>query len=563
MTIWRLKTFFSLGIILLGLTLACGTTSDEPSAVSRSEGRVQIFSPAAEQRFMLGREILIQSTSVDNEGIQRVELLINQQVIRADENPEPIANAPFIISQAWKPRAPGAYIIQVRAYNISQKVWQSEPITAQIMPAVSPPMTPLATLVPVRSTATPLSGSVARDVIYTPTPVPPTPIGVRASPSSIELPPAKPAQGRLLTTPLPNANNPPPSLDGTIIVVDNSSPEFQTSGVWFLGDGGQSYNGSCAWAPRGSTNNAYWVPKLPASGSYELFAWWCGDLNHDQATEAQFYIKTADGPQTVRVNLRDDAGRWNSLGQYRFQADGREFVNMNGGYEGNVVADALKFVFVSATDLPTVVPSPTPTAVTRSNNSPPPRIQISAGDLTTRLLVTGNRFYDYTPHLSIEEVQFDSCRDFPHAECGGLLLGWQIELQHLAQSHELFATYRVSEDYQHLMLVDPSPTLKERQRVFLAAGNHKAFIQIDRYPAPDYSWHLFGEKDGLPFDQPLPDEVVLTLTPFIEKYNSVSLNASAWEGWLTLYGWGPTTAFSAEDAATLEALGQQLLSTNF
>ncbi len=554
-------------VALISTTLACGFggSNSSPSAEVAATGRVRVFSPTAGQTFIAGSELTVQSTSIDSVGLTRVELLVGQEVVRVDANPEPSPNTPFVVSQAWRSQTPGQYDLRVRAYNVNGDVWLSTPVTVQVMPGVTPAATRLATLIPARpAEATPPRQSVARDVIVTATSPPPTPIGVRGSPTRPPTPTtvqggesAQPTRGRLVTTPPVSPNAAPLGVE---VIVDNSAPTFQTSGVWFLGDGGQSYNGSCAWSPRGSTNNAYWIPNLPTDGMYDVSAWWCGDPNHDQATAAQFTIKTAEGEQVVRMNLRRQAGQWNSLGRYFLTADGQPFVNVNGGFEGNVVADAVKFTLVSGERLPAVLPIDQTETVLESNNPPQPYAQLSAGDLSRRLLVTGNPFYEHTPVIGREERQFDDCQTFPRAGCGGTVFGWAVTVRHVAQSHNLQVTYHLSQDYQQVTLVNPPQTLKERQRIFLTARDGlDTYFEVDRYPVNN-SWHLFRQRGGLWSDQPLPPQVREALLPLIEQYNTVSLRRPDGSEWVTLYGWGVQTALSPDDAARLETLAQQLLS---
>lgn len=567
----KIKRWFILSLSLVLFIAACQSPPPSEIVVQQPAGSVKIFSPPAGQHFTLGHEVVIQSTSVDGAGVQRVELLVNNQVVRTTENPQPVANAPFVVSQIWQPRTAGQYLVQVQAYNINKAKHESQPIMIAIDPAeIQSPATPLATLMPAPPTPTPLPQSMARDIINTPTPIPPTPIGVptrsallpqpvpgQVTPTPIEMgQPAMPTPARNIG--LPPVNQ-PVRPSGEELIIDNQAPEFQTVGLWFVGDGGRSYQGDCAWAPRGSNNNAYWVPHLPAGGTYEVFAWWCGDPNHDQATEAFFFVRSADGDQRIMVNFQEEAGQWNSLGRYFFKAGQDGFVNINGGFGGNVIADAVKFVYVSPERLPAVVPTPIPTPVRWTNHPPAPYEQIAAGDFATRLAVTGNQFYRFTPVVNLNEAVFDDCRDFPRDGCGGTVPGWVVQVKHVARSHELHVAYRVSQDYRHMALISPPPTLQEKQRIFLSAGNNSTFLQIDRYPAPDYSWHIFGEQEGRPFDQPLPPDVLPELEYLIQRYNSVTLESPAWEGWLTLYGWGEWTAFTAEDATRVQSLGQRLL----
>jgi len=559
----QIVTIISVLIIFTG-SAACRYAPPPKPVASEMSGSVNIFKPLVGQAFNLGSAIEIQSRSVGSQGVQRVELWVNEQLVRADANPLPLANQPFVVSQSWQPNAPGRYAIQVKAYTTEQFVWLSAVMALEIKPApVALPVTPLATLIP---GPTPTALSAAKDVLPSPTPIRPTPIGVVSSGGEVMA-----ATPTLTTTimptsptpipPPPIANNSAPSASlpvGQEFIIDNNSPEFQKTGVWYNGDGGQSYQGNCDWAPRGSGNNAYWQPNLTAAGMYEVFAWWCGDPNHDQSTEAQFIIRSALGDQKVTVNYQELAGQWHSLGQYFFQPGESNFVTVNGGFQGNIIADAVKFVYLGAESRPAIVPTASPTPVTWTNHPPSPLEQIAAGDLSSRMLVTGNRFYQYTPLINSENITLDNCRDFPRSGCNGTIQGWRVQVQHVTLVNDLVVTYHVSQDYKQMALVNPPQILRDRQRIFLTLGDsNNTLIQLDRQP--QNQWRVFITKNGAPFDKTLPAEMLALLTPWLTQYNSVDVTTTSWGGWLKFYGWGPNTAFSPEDGARLDALGQQLL----
>jgi len=555
-----------ISFLLMVISLGC---QSQPN-VSRSTNEVQIFNPVMRQSFILGRAIDVQSTSIDSEGVQRVELWVNGQLVRADENPNPIPNASFVVSQAWEPRLPGWYTIEVKGYNVNQRLTESKPLSVQITPVpLDNPATPLATLIPA-PTKTQASASSANDSLNTVTPIPPTPIGVQETSVALQLETPSPSpqaeqQAEPRSTPTPGEGEfytaippQPVAFSETDIIIDNRSSGFQTTGTWHLGDGGQSYEGDCAWAPRGMDNNAYWIPTIPQSGMYELFAWWCGDPNHDQSTQSPFFIQHADGTQQLLVNYQENAGQWNSLGRYYFAQGNQGFVNVNGGFAGNVIADAVRLVYISAERQPSLLPTPSPTPSGNSGVVPSPYEQLAAGDLTRRMAVTGNTLYRYTPIVQVEDVTFDDCTAFPRVGCGGQVHGWLVEVRHEALHHQLTLIYRIAQNYQRMVLVDPPDNLREKQRVFAEGRNGGLEFQIDRYPSPDYSWHLFGQNQGQPFNKPLPTDVVSEIQRLTEQYNSVQFDIPAWNGWFRLYGWGPNTALSPDDQRRVEALGRRL-----
>jgi hypothetical protein len=101
-------------IIVIGLLLAACNDNFTNTAAPQVESvpNAWIDSPLDGSTFPLG-EIAIISHTQDLTGIARVELSVNGQVIRTDENPASSLTL-FVISQPWTPSQPGDYLIQVR-----------------------------------------------------------------------------------------------------------------------------------------------------------------------------------------------------------------------------------------------------------------------------------------------------------------------------------------------------------------------------------------------------------------------------------------------------------------
>ncbi|MFB0537655.1 MAG: hypothetical protein ACETWR_22030 [Anaerolineae bacterium] len=335
------------------------------------------------------------------------------------------------------------------------------------------------------------------------------------------------------------------------IIVDNRDPAFSTTGWWFTGDGGQSYNGDCAWAPRGIQNIAYVRPELPVAGAYEILAWWCGDPNHDQTQRALIQIYPTVGrvaTYPVYVNLQENAGRWNSLGTYYLEQNGS--LSIDGNLDGNVVADAFRFVYRSAERV-VVTPTPMPTPVVWTNHPPSPLEQLTSGDLSARLGLV-QRFYPYTPITSMETTTFDDCQAFPRDDCSGTREGWRVQ----AQYQDIVVTYRVSQDYR-LVAVEPPDALASRQLLYLFGTQGNLFFRVDRYP--DDTWHLSGTDLNRTYASHLQLEarVVETLRSFVQVYGSVTFETP--EGIkLRLYGLGERVDLSEEDRSRLATLGAEL-----
>jgi hypothetical protein len=341
---------------------------------------------------------------------------------------------------------------------------------------------------------------------------------------------------------------PTPDID---LIVDNRDPAFSVTGTWFVGDGGQSYGGDCHWAPRGIENIAYVQPAFPVAGAYEVLAWWCGDPDHNQATRVLIEIYPFPDLKVsfpVQVNLQQDAGRWNSLGIYNLGPGSS--LSIDGNLDGNVVADAFRFVYRSAQ--PTIItPTPLPTVDPTTHHPPTPVEQLTSGDLSARLGLV-QRFYPYTPVVAREETTFDDCRDFPRDGCGGTRDGWRVQVQY----QDMVVGYRVSEDYHHVA-IEPPASLVGRQLLYLRGSAGNGFFRVDRYP--DDTWHLSGSDwDGTTASHiPLDAETVDALQSFVQAYGSLAISTPGGIQ-VVLYGLGPRVQLSAEDQARLEDLAGEL-----
>lgn len=143
-----------------------------------------------------------------------------------------------------------------------------------------------------------------------------------------------------------NADERAPEEPGAI-VIDNTSPNglFATEGAWYLGKSGDDYMGTLSWAEKGDgAAKAFWRPELPEAGQYALYLWYGGDPQQDHATDARFVVHHKGGESAVQVNLREKNGQWVPLGRFEFEQGKTGYVMLSNQANGNVVADAVKFV---------------------------------------------------------------------------------------------------------------------------------------------------------------------------------------------------------------------------
>jgi len=105
-----------------------------------------------------------------------------------------------------------------------------------------------------------------------------------------------------------------------------------------------------AWARPGSAQ-AVFRANVGVAGLYEVFEWHGTLAEGAVASQAPYLITSAEGTKTVTVDQTANAGRWNSLGAYRFDRGrtGQVVISAQGA-DGTVLADAIKFVYRGEAD---------------------------------------------------------------------------------------------------------------------------------------------------------------------------------------------------------------------
>lgn len=113
-------------IILFGLVvLAIGV----PACATESKPTVVIVSPPSGSDFRDGEEVAIQSVATDAKGIVRVELIVDNVIVRTDAAPSPQGQPTLNLIQKWQ-ATPGTHTIVVRAYNTANAM--SDPVAISI-----------------------------------------------------------------------------------------------------------------------------------------------------------------------------------------------------------------------------------------------------------------------------------------------------------------------------------------------------------------------------------------------------------------------------------------------
>jgi hypothetical protein len=125
-------------VVILGtLITACSLSASKPTIV--------IIDPPSGSQFREGEEIAIRSTSTDEKGVVRVELIVDNVIIRADAAPVPQGQTTFNLSQTWQATS-GTHTIFVRAYNTSGAVSDPVAISINVLPQNAQGSTPVPTI---------------------------------------------------------------------------------------------------------------------------------------------------------------------------------------------------------------------------------------------------------------------------------------------------------------------------------------------------------------------------------------------------------------------------------
>ncbi|MHB0858289.1 MAG: golvesin C-terminal-like domain-containing protein, partial [Anaerolineae bacterium] len=192
---------------------------------------------------------------------------------------------------------------------------------------------------------------------------------------------------RPTNTPEPTATSVPPTAAPTSpaageIVIDDTDPGFKTYGdadAWasYANSTGEHYGESHRYHRLTGTGNASsWTVSVPKPGVYEVYAWWWAASY--RPTDVPYTVRHLHGETTVRMNQQANGGRWNRLGSFSFDGEAAVVVSDNVSSGQDIVADAVRLVYVGPLAAPTAAPatatpvSPTATPVPPTATPVPP-----------------------------------------------------------------------------------------------------------------------------------------------------------------------------------------------
>lgn len=97
---------------------------------------VTISNPLPGQHILVDQHVLVISSAVDADGIDRSELWVDGVLTRIDVNPD--RSSPYIVAQAWTSSVVGSHHIMVKAVDVYGNEGSSAPVIIDVMPRPSP-----------------------------------------------------------------------------------------------------------------------------------------------------------------------------------------------------------------------------------------------------------------------------------------------------------------------------------------------------------------------------------------------------------------------------------------
>jgi PKD repeat protein len=123
------------------------------------------------------------------------------------------------------------------------------------------------------------------------------------------------------------------------LIIDNGDSRTSSTGTWAVSGGTLPYGSNSLWARDGATYT--WRMDSQPAGTYEVFMWWSAYSSRS----ANIPVTIEHGGQTTSfaIDQSQNAGKWNSLGQFSFDGSGRVTITAAYGSTVSTCADAVRF----------------------------------------------------------------------------------------------------------------------------------------------------------------------------------------------------------------------------
>jgi PKD repeat protein len=142
-----------------------------------------------------------------------------------------------------------------------------------------------------------------------------------------------------------------PQADGTCSKTEDSSGNWERSTLvmgFYASDYLIAYAG-------GGNSIASWVPDIQTTGNYDVYGWWRDRFSaepSERATTATITINHAGKQDQVTVDFSEYYFKeWKYLGTFLFEEGSNNSVVLLSTQDGDVIADAFRFVWASPPDL--------------------------------------------------------------------------------------------------------------------------------------------------------------------------------------------------------------------
>jgi len=104
-----------------------------------SNPHVKINSPENGAKFKENDQVTVQSTAVDNAGLDRIELYVNGTLVNSVKNPNP-QQTTWVVQQIWQAGPPNTYVLKTIAYDTQNRQGSSQTVNVSV--EGSPPTPP-------------------------------------------------------------------------------------------------------------------------------------------------------------------------------------------------------------------------------------------------------------------------------------------------------------------------------------------------------------------------------------------------------------------------------------
>lgn len=119
-------------VVLAAIALIPSLFSKPPAGVPT----VEIKAPHIGSQVRVGEEVIVEAVASDANGVTRVELLVNGQLVTAVKSPDSRGQTPFSVKLPWTPSKQGSHALEVRAYNAANQQNVPTSVSVQAVPII-------------------------------------------------------------------------------------------------------------------------------------------------------------------------------------------------------------------------------------------------------------------------------------------------------------------------------------------------------------------------------------------------------------------------------------------